>query len=396
MTTPRSPLAGSTGRKAIFGGLLVVAMASATFLTVALGLLASYLLNDFGITRAELGVVIAVTAVGGALFSPPAGRATDHVGGRTAFAGLLAISAAGFLLLAAAPAYLLLFPAALLAAAGQAAANPATNKLIALHLPVGQRGMVTGIKQSGVQFGIFAGGLLVPLGAETLGWRPTVVLVALVPMLTLPVALAAVPADRPEAAARPAATGGGLPPAIWWLAGYGFLLGFAGSVTFLLPLFVEEALGRSPLVGGAAAGTIGLFAAFGRIGWARLAEVLGRYRLPLGWIAALSVAAAAVLGSATTLGLGALWAGVLVTGFSSSTWNSVGMLAVMDEAGPTRAGRASGRVMLGFLTGLGAGPPLFGYIVDQTGSYALMWWLSALAAGAAAALVVTWERLSSG
>ncbi len=391
MTTPRSPLAGRSGRRAAFGGLLIAAMASGTFLTVALGLLATFLLDEFAITRAELGVVIAVTAVGGALLSPPAGRVTDQVGGKAAFAGLFAISAAGFLLLAAAPGYLLLFPAAALAAAAQASANPATNKLIALHLPAGQRGVVTGIKQSGVQVGVFIGGLAVPLGAETLGWRLTVVLVALVPLAALPLAVAVIPPDRPARAELPRATGGPLPPAIWWLTGYGFLLGFAGSVTFLLPLFVEEALGRSPLLGGAAAGTVGLVAAFGRIGWARAAELLGRYALPLGWIAALSVAAAALFGAATSLGLAGLWAGVVVTGLGSSTWNSVGMLAVMDEVGPARAGRASGVVMFGFLTGLGAGPPLFGFTVDETGSYAAMWLLSAGAALAAVALTAAWQ-----
>ncbi len=389
---PTSPLATHPARRAAFGGLLVTAMASGTFLTVALGLLATYLLDEFGITRAQLGVVIAVTAIGGALLSPVAGRVADHAGGKAAFAGLFAISAAGFLLLAAAPGYLLLFPAGVLAAAAQAAANPATNKLIALHLPLGRRGVMTGIKQSGVQFGIFTGGLAVPAGAESLGWRPTVVLVALVPLVALPLALAVVPRDRPAAAARPRRTGGPLPGAIGWLAWYGALRGFASSTTFLVPLFVEEALGRSPVVGGAAAGTIGLVAAFGRIGWARAAEQLGTYVLPLGWIAALSVVAAGTLGAATTLGLGALWVGVVLTGVSASTWNSVGMLAVMDEAGPERAGRASGVVMFGFLAGLGLGPPAFGLAVDVTGSYAPMWSMSAAAAVAATVLTEVWRR----
>ncbi len=386
-----SSLADRPGRRAAFTGLLLAAMASGTFLIVALGLLATFLIDEFAISRAQLGVVIAVASVGGALASPPAGRITDRIGGRNAFALLFAMSAGAFLLLAAAPGYLLLFPAAVLAGAAQSAANPSTNKLIALHLPFGQRGTVTGIKQSGVQVGVFVGGLAVPSAALAIGWRPTVVLVALVPLAALPLALAVVPRDRPVREAR-SGRAVPLPPAIAWLTAYGFLLGLAGAVTFLVPLFAEEALGLSPAVGGAAAGVIGLVAAFGRIGWARAAERLDRYAAPLALIAVLSVGASAVLLAATTVGGAALWAGAVLTGISSSTWNSVGMLAVMDEAGPAQAGRASGYVMFGFLTGLGAGPPLYGFTVDLSGSYATMWWLSMAAAGAGAAVAWLWER----
>jgi cyanate permease len=69
------------------------------------------------------------------------------------------------------------------------------------------------------------------------------------------------------------------------------------------------------------------------------------------------------------------------------------MLAVINEAGaPT--GRASGMVLLGFLLGLGIGPPLYGATVDATGSYTAMWLLSLLAAGLSLWLVVAWRQRS--
>ncbi len=76
----------------------------------------------------------------------------------------------------------------------------------------------------------------------------------------------------------------------------------------------------------------------------------------------------------------------------SSSWNSVGMLAVMIEAGTGSTGRASGMVLLGFLTGLGVAPPVFGAIIDRTGSYDLMWLLSALTATAAGIVIAAWRR----
>ena len=81
----------------------------------------------------------------------------------------------------------------------------------------------------------------------------------------------------------------------------------------------------------------------------------------------------------------------MLTGLSSSTWTSVGMLAVMLGAGPARSGRASGIVMFGFLTGLGVAPPLFGWTVDRTGSYASMWTMSIVAAVIATGVTIAWQ-----
>jgi MFS family permease len=171
-----------------------------------------------------------------------------------------------------------------------------------------------------------------------------------------------------------------LPPApsgaIRWLSVYGFLLGLAGAVTFLVPLFVEEALGLSTRVAGLAAGLIGFTAIFGRIGWARFAERRGSFTGPLAAIAGIGVIGWLAFLGAAHLATWLLWVGVVLTGLGNSSWNSVGMLAVMSESGAARAGRASGVVMLGFLTGLGLGPPIYGWTVDQTGAYDAMWLLA--------------------
>ncbi len=390
---PDSGAGRGAGWRIAFTGLLVLAMAAATFPMVSFGILATFIIDDLGVTRAEVGALIGATSVLAALASPVAGRATDRVGGRTAMLALFALSAAGFVAVAASPVYGAMFAGAALAGLAQSAANPATNKLIAAQLPVGQRGVITGIKQSGVQMGVVIGGLLLPSGAIVFGWRPTLLIVALVPLAALPLTAAVVPRAAADATPRGGA-GGPLPAAIWFLAGYGFLLGFAGGVTFLVPLYVEEALGLSPRVGGAAAGVIGFVAIFGRVGWARFAERSARYEPSLAVIAALSVLAAAALYAAEAGGQGLLWVGVVLTGLSSSTWNAVGMLAVMNEAGTERAGRASGIVLFGFLTGLGVGPPLFGWTIDRTGSYATMWVMSIVAAAVATAVTLAWQARS--
>jgi predicted MFS family arabinose efflux permease len=183
-----------------------------------------------------------------------------------------------------------------------------------------------------------------------------------------------------------------LPAAIWWLAGYGLLMGFSGSVTYLIPLFTEEALGMSPIWGGIAAAVIALVAVSGRILWSRYAERSGAFRGSLLTMAALSLIAAGLFVASSELAAWLLWPAAVAIAVGSGSWNSVGMVAVMVEAGVAATGRASGIVLFGFLAGLGIGPPVFGAIVDRTGSYDVMWLLSALAAVAAGAVIIAWGR----
>jgi len=372
------------------GTVLVTAMASATYLAAGLGVIATFLLDDLGISRTQVGALISGTIIVAAVASPLAGGLTDNLGGKGAVSVVYVASAFGFVGVAISPHYWVMFIPVVAAAIGQAAANPATNKLIALHAPPGRRGILTGIKQSGVQAGIFLGGALVPAAALAFGWRLTLALVAVVPIAGLVVAWLVLPTDRPSVEERPDVTGTMLTPAIMFLAVYGGLMGFGAAYTFLIPLFAEEALGLSETVAGFSAGVVGLTALFARITWARVAEKTDRFGLTLFLLALGSMGATAVLMSATSVGVSLLWLGVVMTGLSSSSWNSVAMLAVIHHAGDARAGRGSGIVMLGFLVGLGVAPPIMGWTVDEFGTYLWVWVMAMVALVLAAGLSAWW------
>ncbi len=375
-----------------FGVLLLIAMGVATYPAAVLSVLATFLIDDFGITRAEVGLIATVNIAVSALLSPMAGRLTDRVGGKRAFVFIYVLATAGFLALAVAPIYAVLLLAAIPAGFGQAAGNPATNKLIALHVPAGRQGVMMGVKQSGVQATIFLGGVLVPRGAEAFGWRWTLVVLALLTAAVIPVVLRVVPRDRPAAITAAERKGGPLSPAIREMAIYGFLLGFGGSVTFLIPLFVEEALGGTPTLGGFAAALVGLAAFVGRIAWARHAERRQRFAGPLAAIALSAVAASLAFLLAQSVGMWMVWIAAVLTGLSASSWNSVGMLGVITVVGSEQAGRASGIVLRGFLAGLGLGAPLYGWTVDTTGSYTSMWLISLAAFVLAILPLRAWAR----
>jgi len=348
-------------------------MGAATFAIVVFGVLAAEIIAEFGIDRWQVGALVTATALTGAVVSPWLGKVADRIGARRATISTLLVSVLSLLAVAVAPTFLLLVFASILTGMAQAASNPATNKLISLHIPLGRQGLITGIKQSGVQFGTFFGGVMLPVFAAWWGWRIAVLIFALIPVSGILLSLVSVPPDPPEEGS----VGGvarKLPAYIFRLALYGLLLGGGGTTIFTyLPLFGQEELGLSQSLTGVAVAVMGLAGVVARITWGRIAEShLGSVRA-LAWIAILAALAAAMLAVAPGVGSPLLWLAAVVTGVSASAWNAVGMLAIIQTLPPAQAGRGSGIVLLGFLAGLGLGAPVFGWSVDELGTYTPGW-----------------------
>ncbi len=350
-------------------------MGVATVALTAFSVLASKLIAEFGVAHWQIGALATASSLGGAIFSPWLGRIADRIGGRRSTVATMAMSATALVAVALAPAFFLLVVAAGLTGLAQGASNPATNKLISLHVEPGRRGIVTGIKQSGVQFGTFLGGLLLPAFALLWGWRGAVLAFATVPIVGFVAALIVVPHDPAEGGPGPRrSTGEDIPRFIYRLAAYGFVLGAGGTAIFTyLPLFAQEVLGLSLPVAGSAVALMGLTGIVARITWARVAEAsVGAVRM-LSILAVVAALAGATLIAAGTVGVPLLWVAAVITGLSASSWNSVGMLALIERLPSRLAGRGSGIVLFGFLAGLGLAAPAFGWSVDRLGSYTPGW-----------------------
>jgi MFS family permease len=354
-------------RRIGFAITLVAAMAAATSFGPMLGLLGTEFLQEFRISRGELGLVIGLSMVVGGACSPVVGVLTDRLGGRKALALTFALAGVGYLVMASAGIYVVLMLAAFLAGISNGLTNPATNKLIATEVAPGSRGFITGTKQSGVQIGTALLGLLIPLGVIAWGWRPTVLIVAGVWLLFLPVTFrvtSAVATSKPTTRAEWATAFWN----IWPISAYGMLIGIASSLLILLPLFAEEALGFDRVAAGQTAALAAGCAIVGRLTWPRRAERRHAFPATLRTLALLTVLG--VAGLAWSVSVPAMvWPAAVVMGLSAASWNSVGMLATIVTAGPARSGAATGWVQLGFLTGAGLSTPLYGWLVDNTGSY---------------------------
>jgi hypothetical protein len=111
----------------------------------------------------------------------------------------------------------------------------------------------------------------------------------------------------------------------------------------------------------------------------------------LGILAVGSVLAAAAMAMAVSLGSALLWIGAAVFGATAVAWNALGMLWLVRDVDVTVAGRASGRVLLGFYVGFVLGPVSFGWTADHVG-YSAGW--AAVTAGfvVAAGLTARWVR----
>ncbi|MGD2102832.1 MAG: MFS transporter [Acidimicrobiia bacterium] len=360
--------------RAGLGAVTATSMATSTFPIIIASVLAAQLIDAFGISRAQVGFLVTGSALVGSLASPLFGRITDRVGGVGSVRGTLAGGGVALAVYALSPTYWLLVGAAFLSGFPNAWGNPATNALIVEEVPPGERGLITGVKQSGVQFGTFLGGMLLPILTAWWSWRAAVLAFLVMPAGGL---VALVGHRSAHHGTRPRRTGqGALPPTVAWIAWYGFLSALATSAIIgFVPLFANEEMGWSETAAGTLIALLGVAGIGARLLWPRLAERKLGHGRTLVILAIISTCTAITLALA---GEGALAAWVLVPavfllGIGSVAWNAVGMLAVMDLSPKGLVGRGTGRVLLGFLLGLAIGPPLMGYSVDQLGTYTPGW-----------------------
>jgi len=369
-------------------------MGATSFPGFAFGALGPFLVDDFDLSRSGLGLLTTLFFAVGGILSLVAGPMVDRFGGRTVMLGAFGIIGITILAVAGSPSYPMLLVSASFGGASIAAANPTTNKLVAVHVAPGQRGVIMGFKQSGVQIGAFAAGAILAPLAAWLGWRVALLLAATVPLVGALGTLVVVPADGAVERSLQAKDEQRAPMdiAVWWLTAYAFLMGSGVSaVTAYLPLYAVERLDFSIQTAGAVAALIGLVGIAGRIVWGFVSERRSGFVMPLLVMAAGAVASVLLLMAAEESSA-LVWLGALLMGATAVTWNSVGMLAVIAMTGPAAAGRASGYVLFGFYGGFVISPLLFGTIVDNTERYEVAWSIVAGIFVLAAVVIGAWRR----
>lgn len=382
-------------RRGPLGVVLVSTMVASTFSLFAIAVLASPIIDDLGISRAQVGLIGSVNTGLGALSAPFSGRLTDRIGPRRAVLILLAVSAVSMTVMGLARSPWVLLLSGVVAGLPQGWGNPATNALIASTLEPGQRGVMTGIKQSGVTLAIFIAGLALPALEGIWDWQAACLVFGFVFAGFMAIAWLLLPDDVGAPQTREAVTDerSVLSPFIYRLGVYALLMGLAsGAIGRFLPLFAEEELGYSLAIAGFAASLSGLLGMGFRIAAARLAETRIQPSALLIQLSSIGVVSSALLALSVPFGRWLLWPAVVLYAIGHTAWNAVANLAVIMNVEQRDAGRASGVIILGFLLGLTIAGPSTGALVDATGRYELAWWASAALAAVSAGVLVGRRR----
>jgi nitrate/nitrite transporter NarK len=229
------------------------------------GGLAVQISGDLGLTRAGLGLAVAVYFGVTALGSLPVGALVERLGSaRTGRAAVLLAGAAMLAIALAARSVPLLLLLLAVAATANSLGQLSSNASLAQWVPPRRHGISFGAKQSAIPLSTLLAGLAVPAVALTVGWRWAFGLGALLAVG----ALALVPPDGRGARARE----GGRVGAALALLGVAAALA-AGAANALGAFLVDSAVAR-----GLAQSTAGLILTLG-------STVCVAARLTVGWVA---------------------------------------------------------------------------------------------------------------
>ncbi|MBO1267759.1 MFS transporter [Arthrobacter cavernae] len=365
------------------GAVLTLATGIGPLLTTGVSALGPLLTRDLNLTRLEFGSFAVVASASAALLSTPLGWAADRLSQRTGILMLHGFGLGALVTAALSQSMAGLWASAVLGGAALGLANPLTNGMVALRVEPGRRGMLVGVKQTGVQLIQMFTSLAYPLAAALVSWQAGFLVGAIVTVLSLWAALHYLRA-RPQCTAPRLASrerrrhikASGLA----WLVAYAFLSGFQyQSLAFYLPLFAFEALHLRPEIAAACGVVLGASGLVSRLVWGRLTERFRSPGVPLALIAVFSAVAVGLVAGSSLWGTQALmWTGTALYGLSGTAAAVILLTVVMHLVPRAQAGAVTGRISMGLFAGFATGPVLFGLLADQWG-YSTGW-VSLLAA----------------
>jgi type II secretory pathway predicted ATPase ExeA/nitrate/nitrite transporter NarK len=355
----------------------------------SLGALAPLLRDALALNHGQIGFLAALFSMSAALCAIPSGWGADKLGIRGLLSAVQAVGGLALVATAWLRTYAELCLVMFLAGMTFTTVLVLTSKAIAEWFPRGRRSTAMGAKSSALAFaGIMAGAVMLPL-ALGVGWRQAFALVGGLMLASACWDLLLYrerPQDTSPAAPLPAAA----PQRALWRDRHLWALALAGfcfggvqySFTTYLALFLSERWGMSsPL-------------AASLLAQAHVGAVVSR--VPYGWLsdrwlggdcqAVLQGLSAVALGVLLLLlllppGLPLLLLSVIILlyGLSGLAWGGLYQSVAVELSSPERAGVSAGIATTLLHLGTFAIAPVFGYLVDVTGSYTTAWGLLLLA-----------------
>ncbi|VEF46786.1 major facilitator [Bacillus freudenreichii] len=369
----------------MLGWLLLIQILVA-FVARSLAPLGLVIGEDLSLTKAQIGMLPAALFLGQSLVSLPAGLLADKIGSRKLLMMLAVCLGASFFLMTFTSSLIPLLLVVVIGGIGYGASHPATNRGIMFWFPAEKRGTAMGIKQMGVTFGsAMAALLLLPL-AGYWGWRPTVLIASAI--LLAAAILTYFSYKEPEEKKSSVLSARKInnqkniknllknKPLMFVTLSALILSGSQMMLNTYLVLFSYEKLGISLFLSGTLLVVSEVGGSFGRIGWGVISDRLFKgERIIVLFIISLMAACVSLL-VALLPATASYWMMIPIAflfGFSVSGFNGIWMNATTELVPRNQSGLATGFSITVGSWGVIIGPPLFGLILDVTGSYRMGW-----------------------
>lgn len=373
-------------------GLAFVAQFANSVAFQAIAPLAPLFQPELGLTKTEVGLFSSILFGGQLCLLLVAGTLADRLGVRIVMSTGQLLIGSCLLAMAWVTSYHQALAVMFAAGVGSSGILPAVTKSIADWFSSTFRGTVMGFKQAAVPFGGMLTAVLLPSVGLTYGWRYAIACVGAVGIAggIATLLLYRDPA-RPtaKAVARPSIRAG-LEAVLrnrnlWQLSLVSVLyVSVQLALTSYLALFLKEGVlseaipeenARIIAAGGYLA-VCQFGGALGRVFWGAVSDRLfGGRRMAVLTITGIITFVCAGLTSLMGPGM-PLWLVpplVFVFGTSAVGWNGLYHVAMAETAGQKYAGTGVGLSMTLNQIGTLGGPPLFGFVVDTTGSYQVAW-----------------------
>ncbi|HUF93076.1 MAG TPA: MFS transporter [Candidatus Limnocylindria bacterium] len=379
--------------------LVTVAHALGALSVLAVAPLSPFLLDAMRLSLVQAGLFLPAVYLGGVLMALPAGWLTDRLGVRmTLGVGQLLIGV--MVMAAAASESLAAFLGCLVVAGfGFSVLNPSTGRAVLEWFPPRGRGLAMGIKQTGLTLGGLTAALTMPPMALHLGWRRALASAGAASLLSA--LLVAVAYRAPAALSAPRATEWprmvelGMffrRPGVVLVFASGFALSIAqSSVLAYLALYARETYSVSAVAAGQFLALAQVGGTAGRLAWGGISDRFfgGRRRPGVIVNAVIGAVAYALFALGETLPTPLAIPLAIVAGAGAFGWVGLYFALVAEIGGARYAGLLTGVAVACSWSGVLVGPPLFGIVLQATGSYTAPW---LLLAAIAVAVAVTLPR----
>jgi ACS family hexuronate transporter-like MFS transporter len=326
--------------------------------------------------------------------SLPAGAYVDRVGVGWALIGASIILSAGAIILTQAEGLTLAMVALLVMGWGYSIVNPATARGVLEWFPMNRRATAIGLKQTGVPIGGIIAAATLAL-TTVLPWQTIIWLIAGAALCNALICSRLVEISTTVSFDKSGPLAG-----IFRLIrdrNFGVLvitngLFNMGQYNFFtyLTSFMRDAIEASQEIASLTLGLAQASSAVGRIGWGVLSDTVFKGRRK-GLTALICLAAAVffVVISAESAAWGAV-GGIVIAmllGLTIASWASLMQTIAVESVAPEHSGSSIGYTTIGTASGAMIGPPLFGAVIDATGSFSEGWLATAAIVAAGAVLL---------